>query len=120
MCPACLRTAGGPGRNDESSRADVACLEGPARRCHLRLSRLPAATTFLMCLPRSRTRVRGAGAGIRWPGCWPWDRGGHRGVEVVRGILRLDGHISIAAANRHHARDPRRTLKLLQTQCHSA
>src|ERR1700678_1127943 len=22
MCPACLRTAGGPGRNDESSRAD--------------------------------------------------------------------------------------------------
>ena len=30
-------------------------------------------------------------------------------------LLRLDGHINIAAANRHHARDPRRTLKLLQT-----
>jgi predicted transposase YbfD/YdcC len=30
-------------------------------------------------------------------------------------ILRLDGHINIAAANRHHARDPQRTLKLLQT-----
>jgi len=29
-------------------------------------------------------------------------------------ILRLDGHVNIAAANRHHARDPRRTLKLLQ------
>ena len=29
-------------------------------------------------------------------------------------ILRLDGHASIAAANRHHARDPQRTLKLLQ------
>ena len=30
-------------------------------------------------------------------------------------LLRLDGHASIAAANRHHARDPQRTLKLLQT-----
>jgi predicted transposase YbfD/YdcC len=30
-------------------------------------------------------------------------------------ILRLDGHANIAAANRHHARDPQRTLSLLQT-----
>ena len=30
-------------------------------------------------------------------------------------LLRLDGHANIAAANRHHARDPQRTLKLLQT-----
>jgi predicted transposase YbfD/YdcC len=30
-------------------------------------------------------------------------------------ILRMDGHVNIAAANRHHARDPQRTLKLLQT-----
>ena len=30
-------------------------------------------------------------------------------------ILRLDGHSNIAAANRHHARDPQRTLQLLQT-----
>jgi hypothetical protein len=29
-------------------------------------------------------------------------------------LLRLDGHANIAAANRPHARDPRRTLKLLQ------
>jgi hypothetical protein len=29
--------------------------------------------------------------------------------------LRLAGHANIAAANRHHARDPQRTLKLLQT-----
>ncbi|MFB9458097.1 transposase family protein [Streptomyces antimycoticus] len=29
-------------------------------------------------------------------------------------ILRLAGHADIAAANRHHARDPQRTLKLLQ------
>jgi hypothetical protein len=29
-------------------------------------------------------------------------------------LPRLDGHATIAAANRHHARDPRRTLKLLQ------
>jgi predicted transposase YbfD/YdcC len=29
-------------------------------------------------------------------------------------LLRLDGHPSIAAANRHHAREPERTLKLLQ------
>src|SRR5256885_1136635 len=30
-------------------------------------------------------------------------------------LLRLDGQDNIAAANRHHARDPQRTLKLLQT-----
>src|SRR5207245_3346839 len=30
-------------------------------------------------------------------------------------LLRLDGHVNIAAANRHNARDPQRTLKLLQT-----
>ena len=30
-------------------------------------------------------------------------------------LLRLAGHINIAAANRHHARDPQRTLQLLQT-----
>jgi predicted transposase YbfD/YdcC len=30
-------------------------------------------------------------------------------------LLRLDGHVNIAAANRHHARDPQRTLKLLRT-----
>jgi predicted transposase YbfD/YdcC len=30
-------------------------------------------------------------------------------------LLRLDGHPNIAAANRHHARDPQRTLQLLQT-----
>jgi predicted transposase YbfD/YdcC len=30
-------------------------------------------------------------------------------------LLRLDGQANIAVANRHHARDPQRTLKLLQT-----
>ena len=30
-------------------------------------------------------------------------------------LLRLDGHTNIAAANRHHARDPQRMLRLLQT-----
>lgn len=30
-------------------------------------------------------------------------------------LIRLDGHGNIAAANRHHARDPLRTLTLLQT-----
>jgi len=30
-------------------------------------------------------------------------------------LLRLDGHANIAAASRHHARDPYRTLTLLQT-----
>ena len=29
-------------------------------------------------------------------------------------LLRLDGHDNIASANRHHLRDPQRTLKLLQ------
>jgi hypothetical protein len=33
--------------------------------------------------------------------------------NLAIGVLRLDGHASIAA-NRHHARDPQRTLKLLQ------
>ena len=28
-------------------------------------------------------------------------------------LLRLDSQSNIAAANRHHARDPQRTLKLL-------
>jgi len=32
-------------------------------------------------------------------------------------LLRLDGHANIAAANRHHARDPQRTLTLLQALC---
>ena len=36
-----------------------------------------------------------------------------RGLAIS--LLRLDGHANIAAANRHHARDPRRTLKLLQS-----
>ena len=31
------------------------------------------------------------------------------------GLLRLDGHAGIAAANRHRARGPRRALKLRQT-----
>jgi hypothetical protein len=30
-------------------------------------------------------------------------------------LLRLDSQASIAAANRHHARNQQRTLKLLQT-----
>jgi predicted transposase YbfD/YdcC len=29
-------------------------------------------------------------------------------------LLRLDGQTNVAAANRHHARDPQRTLQLLQ------
>ena len=31
-------------------------------------------------------------------------------------LLRLDGHINIAAANRYHARDPQRTLTRISTQ----
>jgi hypothetical protein len=31
-------------------------------------------------------------------------------------LLRLYGHANIAAANRHHARDPQRTLKPLRVQ----
>ena len=36
-----------------------------------------------------------------------------RGLAIS--LLHLDGHANIAAANRHHARDPQRTLTLLQT-----
>jgi predicted transposase YbfD/YdcC len=35
--------------------------------------------------------------------------------SVAISLLRLGGHSNIAAANRHHARDPQRTLTLLQT-----
>jgi len=35
--------------------------------------------------------------------------------SLAIGLLRIDGYANIAAANRHHARDPQRTLKLLQT-----
>ena len=35
--------------------------------------------------------------------------------SLAIGRLRLDGQASIAAANRCHARDPQRTLKLLHT-----
>ena len=38
---------------------------------HLRRFLLPAASTFSSSLPRSRTRGRGAAAGIRWPACSP-------------------------------------------------
>jgi predicted transposase YbfD/YdcC len=34
--------------------------------------------------------------------------------SLVISLLRLNGHSNIAAANRHHARDPQRTLNLLQ------
>jgi hypothetical protein len=37
-----------------------------------------------------------------------------RPADALTGPLRLDGHANIAAANRHHARDPQRTLKLIQ------
>jgi hypothetical protein len=39
---------------------------------------------------------------------------GSKSLMLSRSLLRLDGHFNIAAANRHHARDPQRTLKLLQ------
>ena len=35
--------------------------------------------------------------------------------SLANSLLRLDGHTNIAAANRYHARDPQRTLRLLQT-----
>ena len=35
--------------------------------------------------------------------------------SVAISLMRLDGHSNIAVANRHHARDPQRTLTLLQT-----
>ena len=30
-------------------------------------------------------------------------------------LLRLDGHTNIAAAHRHHARDPQRAMQLFQS-----
>jgi hypothetical protein len=35
-----------------------------------------------------------------------------RGLAIS--LLRVNGHANRAAADRHHARDPQRTLKLLQ------
>ncbi len=36
--------------------------------------------------------------------------------NTVIGLLRLTGHDNIAAALRHHARDPHRPIKLLMTR----
>ena len=36
-------------------------------------------------------------------------------LRLAIGLLRLDGHANIAAANRRYARDPQRGLHLLQT-----
>jgi predicted transposase YbfD/YdcC len=36
-------------------------------------------------------------------------------LSLAISLLRLDGRASIAAANRHHTRDPQRALKLPQT-----
>jgi hypothetical protein len=36
-----------------------------------------------------------------------------RVTATLPSLLCLDGHRNIAAANRHHARDPQRTLTLL-------
>jgi hypothetical protein len=58
-----------PARNDGSSHARRLQSRGtPARRCHLRLFRPPAASTCLTSWPRSRIRGRSAVAGTRWPG----------------------------------------------------
>ena len=37
------------------------------------------------------------------------------GGLIAMGLLRLDGQVNIATANRRHARGPQRTLKLLHT-----
>jgi hypothetical protein len=183
-----------PARNDGSSHARRLQSRGtPARRCHLRLFRPPAASTCLTSWPRSRIRGRSAVAGTRWPGYRRLALDAGHAVRVrlviaiygktVRGakgkkgkaphlvaalahgigavlgqvavdekslvttgsatlltrrtspgqngdpprvmaslrslaisILRLDGHTNIAAADRHHARDPQRALKLLQAE----
>ncbi len=47
------------------------------------------------------------------PGTHPRD--GVPANSLSNSLLRLDGHTNIAAANRRHARDPQRTLKLPQT-----
>jgi hypothetical protein len=47
------------------------------------------------------------------PGTRPRD--GVPANSLFIGLLRLDGHTNIAAANRRHARDPQLTLKLPQT-----
>jgi hypothetical protein len=47
------------------------------------------------------------------------DRNAPRVMASLRSLaislVRLDGHTNIAAANRHHRREPQRTLTLLQT-----
>ena len=71
MCPACLRAAGGArAERWKFSTLTIVCHEGtPARRCHLRpVGWLPAASTFLISLPRSRTRGRGAAGGTALAG----------------------------------------------------
>jgi hypothetical protein len=64
-----------------------------------------------------KSRAPSPGSLWRWPAHMPINA--PRVMASLRSLaislLRLDGHANIAAANRHHARDPYRTLTLLQT-----
>jgi hypothetical protein len=66
-----------------------------------------------MEVPALGCRPRRAGQIAGQEGNTPHIMASPRGLAIS--LLRLDGHASIAAANRHHPRDPQRTLKLLQT-----
>jgi hypothetical protein len=88
----------------------------PAARCHCLLDLLAQVPD-----PRKRRGRRHPLAGLLYQEDKSLVRTGNapRVMASLRSLaislLRLDGHINIAAANRHHARDPQRTLKLLQT-----
>src|SRR5216683_6607432 len=104
MCPACLQVAGGTrAERWKFSTLTIGCHKDS--RPLMTFSSMPdaARTRYLLDLlaqlPDPRKRRGRVMASLR---------------SLAISILRLDGHTNIAAANRHHARDPQRTLKLLQ------
>src|ERR1700733_2480170 len=100
MCPACLRAAGGArAERGKFFTLTIACHEG---RPPMPSSPIPAARSqYLLDLlaqvpdPRKKCGRRHPLAGL-----------------LAVGIAAVV--VNIAAANRHHARDPQRTLKLIQ------
>ena len=102
MCPACPRVAGGlRAERWKFSRSPSSAPRDPRPLAHRNKLHWVRDVTY----QEDKSLVRTGNA--------PRVMASLRSLAIS--LLRLDGHANIAAANRHHARDPQRTLKLLLT-----
>ena len=94
--------------------AVLGAARGPAEESTFRRAFALVSADVLDRVPGARLHTRAAQAGGRL--VIAIDGKTVRGAKDKSGKAphRLDGQASIAAANRHHARDPQRTLQLLQ------